>query len=78
MSTLEHIKHWHDTQECKYLGCEIYEAIHNNLPLNELIEIVKDVDIDLLSIIESEHPADKDDRLYHEEQDEIAMEKSNE
>ena len=24
-----------------------------------------------------EYPADKDDRLYHEEQDEIAMEKAN-
>ena len=55
MTTLEHIKHWHNTQECKYLGCEIYEAIHNNLPLNELIEIVKDVDIDLLSIVEGEN-----------------------
>ena len=28
-------------------------------------------------LIEIEHPADKDDRLYHEEQDEIAMEKTN-
>ena len=28
-------------------------------------------------IEENEHPADKDDRLYHEEQDHKAMEKAN-
>ena len=28
-------------------------------------------------LIDAEHPADKDDRLYHEEQDHKAMEKAN-
>ena len=34
-------------------------------------------DEELFIKIHKEHPADKDDRLYHEEQDEIAMEKTN-
>ena len=34
-------------------------------------------DEELFIKIHKEDPADKDDRLYHEEQDEIAMEKTN-
>ena len=49
------------------------------LDVNEIITLIEGYltkPIRQLGISTGEHPADRDDRLYHEEQDIIAMEKA--
>jgi|10_taG_2_1085330.scaffolds.fasta_scaffold56771_7 hypothetical protein len=60
---------WLDKCPVKIVGRDFDEYVWRYTFMIPIKEIVNEM---------SEHPADKDDRLYHEEQDHIAMEKAKE